>query len=152
MRTGKNDFEILCEELQKEENPIYSARRKVTEYVGKDYDKFLRLKAEAEEIDFYEHTNTMMSVGALTISVVSVFYNDIIESLRELVTISERAIWSIWVYVIGMLLMTMLVVVAGVVPLAKSLKYKSVGKYRKYIRVILQEIEKDETWFEQDVQ
>lgn len=143
MRSAKNDFETMCDELSKIENPILNVRVKVREYVGNDRDKFLLLKAEADSITYYEHVNTMMSIGAFIISVLGIFFDDIISNLWEMIELSEHAGWAVCVYGACILIMIALIAVVGIVPMMKSLKYKSVGKYGKYIRIVLQEMEQD---------
>ena len=146
-RIKKNDFELLCDTLEKKRNYIADTRKEVNELIGENYDKYLQLKAETEDMSYMDYTNSLLSVGAFVISVLSIFYNDITTNAKNLVEITKGAWWANLTYYSSNIMMLLIITVAGVYPLLKSLKYKSVGKWRKYIKAVLDEMEEEaETW------
>ena len=84
MKKTENNFVFLCNKLEKESCSICMVRKAVKEYVGADYDKFLQLKAEAEDGGYYEHVNTLLAGGAFIISVLSIVCNCIIDTASKM--------------------------------------------------------------------
>lgn len=143
----KNDFEQMCDTLEKKRNYIEDARKEVNDYIAKDYNKYLKLKAETEDMSYMDYMNSLLAIGAFVISVLSIFYNDVVAKAEELVEATQGALWATMVNYSCSIIMIIIIAVAGVYPLLKTLRFRTVGKWRKYIKAILDDMkEKAEGW------
>lgn len=136
----KNDFEKMCERLENKRDFIMDARKEVEAYVGKDYDKFLQLEAEAEDVSYMDYCNTQLALGAFVISVLSIFYDDILKNIELLFDLENGLNGTNVACIIASIVLIVSAVIVGIIPLAKSLKYRKVGKWRKYIKIVLEDM------------
>ena len=124
-----NAFEKMCNELSKikycgcsmcvASNEYVCAYNAVKEYVGKDKNKLLKLKAETREGDYNKFITTMLALLS--------FY------LGADILVEDSKIMSL---IFGIVLLVLLVfVIIGI------RQYKGCYKWRKYIQVAIEEIE-----------
>lgn len=135
----KNSFEKICDQLEEnyilEENQITYTRKylKSELNVGEDKDMILKIKAEAEDSDYYSFVTTIFSMLAVFFSAMSVIIN-----LSENDTIL-KIIYLIAVIIVLILALRMF---GG--------RYNAVNKWRKYVLVVVNQLieQQSETKFD----
>lgn len=132
--TDKNDFEIMCDEMNREnanrekycsDNPIIRAKCLVEKYVQGDTNRLLKLKAEASGITYYSFVLGLFSILSMAVSICASVVSIFDENPKVVVVVS-------------------FVVVICVVITRKGMKaFSAVNQYGDYITVAIAEIEKE---------
>lgn len=125
----KNAFEKMCNELSEikacrcsmcvASNEHVCAYNAVKEYVGKDKNKLLKLKAEAKEGDYNKFITTILAVLS--------FY------LGADILVENSQIMKVLFLIVLLGLLVYVIIVMH--------QYKGCYKWRKYIQVAIEEIE-----------
>lgn len=137
-----NTFEKMCKELNEikpcgcsmctASNEYVCAYNAVKEYVGKDRNKLLKLKAEAKDGDYITFITTifaMLSFFIASLSFIITILFEIIEEGSYAKNLFSGAIF--------------LVVAVILIYVYKKIKpFNGVSKWRKYIQTAIEEIEK----------
>ena len=137
-----NTFEKMCKELNEikpcgcsmciASNEYVCAYNAVKEYVGEDRNKLLKLKAEAKEGDYITFITTIFAILSFLIAGLSFILTIVFETTVE--GSVERNLLS------AAMLIAVVVILAYVHK--KTKPYNCVSKWRKYIQVAIEEIEK----------
>lgn len=130
----RNDFERMCKRLDKcrrgcEYNPYKCAEEAVENFVGTDRNKLLQLKAEVKGGDFYSYSAFRIAVIALIVTCISIclgmFGGDgLINSIAYVIIVLATVIYVI-------------------VQLLSICRFNDVLKWRNYISVAVEEVEKE---------
>lgn len=131
-----NDFEILCKRLENgkkycfkqcyETNNYLCAKNAVLHYIGQnDKSKLLQLKAEAQEGLFREYFALLISFLSMFASTVTLFVT--IKVIND--------------FIIGLLVIVLLILLIYTGWFIR--KFSCVNKWRGYIKVAIDEIEKE---------
>lgn len=129
----KNDFEKMCDNIAdrvKEKlpdyDPIVYAKYFVKDYISKNKNGLLKLKAEANNIkhsDFIVNVAAITGIGATILAAIVSALNDVKISLTISILI------AIFILMINMLV--------------SIVKFKNIGTWQKYILIVIEEIEKE---------
>ena len=138
----ENTFEKMCRELNEikpcgcsmcdASNEYVCAYKAVTRYVGNDNNRLLKLKAEAQAGDFIAFISTILSILSFLIASLTFILTIIFEITTK--GAIER----------NLVMVLMLIVVTGICVFihGKIKAYEGVSKWRKYIQVAIEELEK----------
>lgn len=154
-----NDFEKMCKKLEKNkkkslynQNRYTYAKSEVKKFVGKDADKLMLIKSEAQGGNFSEYTSVIMSFTALAISVVNTLfvmqpadsfclsgkiYQNIGADGYEIIEASVEQMGNIENAIIAAFIAIIFFVVG-----ALCKKFINVYMWRKYILTAVEELEK----------
>lgn len=127
----KNDFEKLCDQLEKcnkkcTSNPIKCVKRYLRLYAKGDIDLLLKMKAEANGMRYKEFVLALVSMMALGVSTFSLLFN---------ICTGNKTLFVIAIC-------TVLIFLGG--KLAEGIyKFSNVGKWQKYVLVGISEIERE---------
>ena len=129
-----NEFEIMCKKLDTCKkgcinNKYICAEKAVQEYVNGDKKKLLQLKAQAEAGDFYSYSAFVIAVAALIVTCV--------DTMLDVPNITSVFLESL---LVGTKIL--LIVCPTVYMLCNLQKYVEVLRWRKYILVAIEEVEK----------
>ncbi len=147
-----NEFENICYKLEKcangcRKSEIVCARKILEIHVNRDYDTFLKIKAESRKSNINEFRNIMISLCALVISVVTM----LITTISILIPLNNKANTNInnldMLITITMAVYIFLVMAFVIIGLQKIKKFNFVSKQGDYVRVILDEIESNKNYF-----
>lgn len=125
----KNDFEVMCDKLEKctkcdGKNEIICARKYVKEYVTDDLDKLLKLKAEAEGINHNQFLALLISISAFLISACN-FANGLFGEYKVYSGIFNAIAVAVFLFYIR----------------KEIVQFSNVGKWQKYLIVVINELE-----------
>lgn len=125
----KNKFEMMCDDLEKwytvNQNEITYVKEYISKYAEGDKEKLLKIKAEAQEISHSEYLGIKISILAFVISGIGICHDMIPDNIyATLINLFFLAIIAFVIYKSGLL----------------NDKYKSVGKWRKYVLVAVDEL------------
>lgn len=134
----KNKFEMMCDDFEKgymvNQNEITYVKEYISKYAEGDKEKLLKIKAEAQEISHPEYLGIKISILAFVVSGIGICHDMIPD-----ITITD----SIYVTLIngGISLFFLAAIVftiykSGII----NDKFKSVGKWRKYVLVAVDEL------------
>lgn len=122
---SRNDFENMCAGLDDpKQDPIKRARGYIENYCHGDHDRILQLQAEAGEDDIMAYSGNMLALIALLVSVGAMMVSTNFFSQGT-----------------GMILV-LVVLAAAFLLFLKILAYRHVTKWRKYVRVVLEDYRK----------
>lgn len=125
----KNKFEMMCDDFEKgytvNQNEISYVKEYISKYAEDDKEKLLKIKAEAQETSHLEYLSVKISILAFLISSLGV--------IRDMVP--DMGVFNNLVNVIFLVLMLIPLLIIGIKD-----KYKSVGKWRKYVLVAVDEL------------
>lgn len=137
-----NAFEKMCKELDEikpcgcsmcvASNEYVCAYNAVKAYVGKDRNKLLKLKAEAESGDYNEFFSKIFTLLSFLIAAFALIITIFFEIFKN--SESFKVIY-------GMTMLLVLVVVCIYIRV-RIKKFNNVPKWRGYIRVAIEELEK----------
>lgn len=129
----KNGFERMCDQIadcvkgkHPDYNPIIYAKYFAEQYISKNENGLLRLKAEANNIkhsDFIVNVATITGIGATIFAAIVSTIKDVKISLAVFILI------SIFILMINMFV--------------SIIKFKNIGVWQKYILVVIEELEKE---------
>lgn len=136
-----NDFEKMCRNLEKckmcgcvpcVKNEYVCAKRSVKNYICDDWNKLLKLKSEVLMSKYESNLSNMMAIYAILIAVIS-FIANIVGYLHfdEI----ESGIY--------IMIMLLLATVALVIILIFMKRYVYVPRWKGYIQVAIEEMEKE---------
>lgn len=127
---------VLCDELEKcaekkcMNNEIVCAKRKIEEYAGEDINKRLKLKAMINIYDEDGKTDFLCSFSLLLS-----FFSFCIAGVNGLI---EKQEYSLYI-----LLFLIIIIVLLVIYLVNSNKTNARKKWKHYLKVVLEDIEKE---------
>ncbi|WP_029504954.1 hypothetical protein [Lachnoclostridium phytofermentans] len=130
-------FYDICNRLDSCNKSCYSdsitCTKKILKHqIGGDYNKFLEIKAECIDSDYSSGAANFISQAALVVAVYS-FATDILDRIIDYVII--KIIISLFYFLIAS--------VFSIYCLRKITNKKSIIKWRKYILVVLDDMEKN---------
>lgn len=135
-KDGRDDLTVLCDELEQcrnkvcVKNEIICAKKKIREYAGNDINKQLKLKAlidlhdEGDKVGIFNYMSVLISVFSFCATVT---YN-----------LSGEQEYALYVISAMLVLLTVCVIT-----LRFSKKTTSRKKWRRYLKVALNNIEKE---------
>lgn len=134
-----DDLIKICDELERckcnkicYENAILCTKKQLTKYIGKDFNKLLKLKAELNIHENFENNtlnNLSFFVAACTL-LITIVYNVCTESGQVM---QEYLMFAV------IILVTFLVIL-GIIQFFQK-KTSARSKWRKYIAVVLEDME-----------
>lgn len=130
----KNDFELICEKMGKCSkmccgNPVICAKRFIRDYAHGDLNKLLKIKAEAAQMTYASFVLGLFSMTSLWVSSCSLVLT-IVKNQTGLLQCIQK--------IIAIMLAVCLV------KLYSAMKeFKNVRKYEDYIKIAIEEIEKE---------
>lgn len=142
MSKKSTDFEQMCFDLQnckcgmcKKKNEIICARRALEQYIDKDHDKYLKIKAEAEELSFHRYSSLLFAIAAFSLSGITGLFDIWVKPFIEKDYYPiNTSIFLSCVFSIGL-------IIAIVKALMFPTKFSAVNKWRRYILAVLNEME-----------
>ena len=124
----KNEFEIFCDELvDSQANKIYYVRKQLKEKYKDNTDKYLMIKAEAQEDDYMQYLEKRISILALIFSAISVIISLTPKLGNELIDTVVKLIY-------------LFLIIYALIKIGWKDKFISVRKWRKYILVVIDDL------------
>ena len=124
----KNEFEIFCDELvEGQENKVDYVRKKLKEKCQNNTNKYLMFKAEAQEDDYIQFLSILISITSMFFSGFAVLCALFLNSSDNFLDYMLRIVLGVFFILILFLFF-------------KKDKMRSVGKWRKYILVVIDEL------------
>lgn len=139
-----NDFERICKLLEDNKtvahcggNRYIYTKTEVKKFVGKDIDKLLLLKSEAQGGNFIEYSSLILSMTAMTISIVSVLASLLFSVYSESISSTINVMYFLICVIIVVLTLVLYVKTSNALK-----KYMYIYRWRKYVLVAVEELEK----------
>lgn len=124
----KNEFELFCDELPVTQmNKVDYVRNQLREKYQNNTDKYLMIKAEAQEDDFMQYSSIRISMLALIFSFFGVMVNLLPQIDDKLLDLGVKLIY-------------LLFIIFTTIKIGWRDKFSSVRKWRKYILVIIDDL------------